>query len=42
VLKPGTPIYEEMKTLHFNDEESDEAKIIGEIMQLSFNGMDID
>lgn len=41
MLKPGTPIYEEMRQLWFNDEESDEAHIVGEIMQLAFNGMEI-
>jgi len=31
-----------MKYLYFNDEESDESRIIGDIMQLSFNGMGIE
>lgn len=31
-----------MRYLYFNDEESDESKIIGDIMQLSFNGMAIE
>jgi crotonobetainyl-CoA:carnitine CoA-transferase CaiB-like acyl-CoA transferase len=32
VLKPGTKIFEEMRLLFFNDEESEEGKIIGDIM----------
>ncbi len=42
VLKPGTKIYEEIKLLYFNDEEGDEGRIIGDIMQMSFNDMEIE
>lgn len=42
VLKPGTKIHDEIKMLWFNDEEGEEATIIGDIMQLSFNDMTID
>jgi hypothetical protein len=41
VLKAGTHIYEEIKLQWFNDEESEEARVLGETMQLAFNGMTI-
>lgn len=42
VLKPGTKIYEEIVLQHYNDEEAEEAKILSDIMQLTFNSMTIE
>ena len=42
VLKPGSKILEEISQLHFNHEESDEARIIGDIIQMSFRDMSIE
>ena len=42
VLKPGTPIYEEVLLQHYNDEEADEAKLMQELIQLTFTAMTID
>ena len=42
VLKPGSKIFEELKYLHFNDEEGDEGHMVGDIIQVAFNDMAID
>ncbi len=41
VLTPGNKLHDQTYLQHFNDEESDEAKNFGEIMQLAFNGMTV-
>jgi hypothetical protein len=41
VLTPGNKLHDQTYQQHFNDEESDEAKSFGEIMQLAFNGMTV-
>lgn len=42
VLKPGTKVHDEISHLNFNHEENDEARIIGDIMQMSFRDMSIE
>jgi hypothetical protein len=42
VLKPGSKILDEISQLHFNHEENDEARIIGDIIQMSFRDMSIE
>ena len=42
VLTPGTKLHDETFLQHFNDEEAEDAKNMGEIMQLAFNGMTVD
>ena len=41
VLTPDTKIHSEIQLQHYNDEEAEDAQILGEIMQLAFNGMTI-
>lgn len=42
MLTPGTKLHNETSIQHYNDEEADEAKTLGEIMQLAFHGMTVD
>lgn len=42
MLTPDTKLHTETQLQHYNDEEADEAKTLGEIMQLAFNGMTVD
>ena len=42
VLKPGSKIHDEICLLNFSHEESDEARIIAEIMQMTFRDMSLE
>ena len=41
VLTPGNKLHDQTFFQYYNDEEADEAKSLGEIMQLAFNGMTV-
>ena len=41
VLKEGTRLFERTHAQHFNDEESDEAKVLGDLMQIAFSAMTV-